>query len=160
MRAPSPMPRSRRRTTAVRGRAAPPTMATGAGSACPFATRNAPSRPASGPPSAASGTGSYDTALAETAIGRSEAEVVRRRGPWRTMGAVEFAALDRVDWYDNRRLLAPIGNIPPAEAGERYHAQPSRVLRPMAGTGRRALTGLGPLSITAPPKLEPAGPVS
>ena len=51
-----------------------------------------------------------------------KAEVVHRRGPWRTFEAVEFATLEWVDWFNNRRLLEPIGNIPPAEAEERYYA--------------------------------------
>jgi hypothetical protein len=45
-----------------------------------------------------------------------------RRGPWRSFEAVEYATLEWVDWFNNRRLLAPIGNIPPAEAEERYYA--------------------------------------
>src|SRR5271168_2997993 len=45
-----------------------------------------------------------------------------RRGPWRSCEAVEFATLEWVDWFNNRRLLEPIGNIPPAEAEERYYA--------------------------------------
>lgn len=49
--------------------------------------------------------------------------MIRRRGPWRGLDAVEFATLERVDWFDNRRLLEPIGNIPPAEAEQRCHAQ-------------------------------------
>ena len=53
-------------------------------------------------------------------IGLFKTEVIRRRGPWRNLEAVEFATLDWVDWYDNRRLLEPIGDMPPAEAEERY----------------------------------------
>jgi putative transposase len=49
--------------------------------------------------------------------------MIRRRGPWRSLEAVEFATLDWVGWYNNRRLLEPIGNIPPAEAEERHRAQ-------------------------------------
>ncbi|PVE21511.1 IS3 family transposase, partial [Microvirga sp. KLBC 81] len=49
--------------------------------------------------------------------------VIHRRGPWRSFEAVEFATLEWVDWYNNRRLLAPIGSIPPAEAAAAYHAQ-------------------------------------
>ena len=45
-----------------------------------------------------------------------------RRGPWRNFEAVEFATLEWVDWFNNRRLLEPIGNIPPAEAEERFYA--------------------------------------
>ncbi len=73
-------------------------------------------------PSVGSVGDSYDNALAETVIGLFKTEVIRRRGPWRNMEAVEFATLDWVDWYNNRRLLEPIGNIPPAEAAARYHA--------------------------------------
>ena len=50
-------------------------------------------------------------------------DVIHRRGPWRSLEAVEVATLERVDWVNNRRLLAPIGNIPPAEAEARFHAQ-------------------------------------
>jgi putative transposase len=73
-------------------------------------------------PSVGSVGDSYDNALAETVSGLFKTEVIRRRGPWRNMEAVEFATLDWVDWYNNRRLLEPIGNIPPAEAEARYHA--------------------------------------
>ncbi len=59
---------------------------------------------------------SYDYALAETVIGLFKTEVIRRRGPWRSMEAVEFATLGWVDWFNHRRLLEPIGNMPPAEA--------------------------------------------
>ena len=62
-------------------------------------------------------------ALAETINGLFKAEVIHRRGPWRSVEAVEFAALEWVDWFNNRRLLEPIGNIPPAEAEARYYAQ-------------------------------------
>ena len=61
-------------------------------------------------------------ALAETINGLYKAEVIHRRGPWRSREAVEFATLEWVDWFNNRRLLEPIGNIPPAEAEERYYA--------------------------------------
>jgi transposase InsO family protein len=50
-------------------------------------------------------------------------EVIHRRGPWRSLEAVEFATLEWVDWFNHRRLLEPIGNIPPAEAEARFHAQ-------------------------------------
>ncbi len=66
---------------------------------------------------------SYDNALAETVIGLFKTEVIRRRGPWRNLETVEYATLEWVDWFNNRRLLEPIGNIPPAEAEERYYAQ-------------------------------------
>ena len=58
---------------------------------------------------------SYDNALAKTIIGLFKTEVIRRRGPWRTIDVVEYATLEWVDWFNHRRLLEPIGNIPPAE---------------------------------------------
>ncbi|MFN7027636.1 MAG: IS3 family transposase [Pseudorhizobium sp.] len=72
-------------------------------------------------PSVGSVGDSYDNALAETINGLYKAEVIHRRGPWRNFEAVEFATLAWVDWFNNRRLLEPIGNIPPAEAEERYY---------------------------------------
>jgi putative transposase len=72
-------------------------------------------------PSVGSVGDSYDNALAETVIGLFKTEVIRRRGPWRSLEAVEYATLDRVDWYNTRRLLEPIGDIPPAEAEARYY---------------------------------------
>ena len=74
-------------------------------------------------PSVGSIGDSYDNALAETINGLYKAEVIHRRGPWRTMETVEFATLEWVDWFNNRRLLEPIGNIPPAEAEQRYYAK-------------------------------------
>ncbi len=73
-------------------------------------------------PSVGSVGDSYDNALAETINGLFKAEVIYRRGPWRSAEAVEFATLEWVDWFNNRRLLEPIGNIPPAEAEDAYHA--------------------------------------
>jgi putative transposase len=74
-------------------------------------------------PSVGSVGDSYDNALAETINGLFKAEVIHRRGPWRSFEAVEFATLEWVDWFNTRRLLEPIGNIPPAEAEARYYAQ-------------------------------------
>jgi putative transposase len=74
-------------------------------------------------PSVGSVGDSYDNALAETIIGLFKAEVIHRRGPWRSFEAVEFATLEWVDWFNTRRLLEPIGNIPPAEAEARYYEQ-------------------------------------
>jgi transposase InsO family protein len=74
-------------------------------------------------PSVGSVGDSYDNALAETINGLYKAEVIHRRGPWRSFEAVEFATLEWVDWFNSRRLLAPIGNIPPAEAEAAYYAQ-------------------------------------
>lgn len=73
-------------------------------------------------PSVGSVGDSYDNALAETINGLYKAEVIHRRGPWRSFEAVELATLEWVDWFNNRRLLEPIGNIPPAEAEARYFA--------------------------------------
>lgn len=73
-------------------------------------------------PSVGSVGDSYDNALAETINGLYKAEVIHRRGPWRSYEAVEFATLEWVDWFNNRRLLEPIGNIPPAEAEANYYA--------------------------------------
>jgi len=73
-------------------------------------------------PSVGSVGDSYDNALAETINGLFKAEVIHRRGPWRNFEAVEYAALEWVDWFNNRRLLEPIGNIPPAEAEANFYA--------------------------------------
>jgi len=64
----------------------------------------------------------YDNALAETINGLYKTEVIRHRGPWRTLEDVEFATLVWVDWFNHRRLLRPIGDIPPAELEARYYA--------------------------------------
>ena len=81
-------------------------------------------------PSVGSVGDSYDNALAETINGLYKAEVIHRRGPWRSFEAVEYATLEWVDWFNHRRLLEPIGNIPPAEAEEQYYAMIEQ--RPMA----------------------------
>ncbi|MGF7174916.1 transposase InsO family protein [Azospirillum doebereinerae] len=65
--------------------------------------------------------------MAETINGLDKTELIRRRGPWRTLEAVEFATLEWSDWFNNRRLLEPIANIPPAEAEARYYAQTEAV---------------------------------
>ena len=74
-------------------------------------------------PSVGSVGDSYDNALAETINGLYKAEVIHRRGPWRSFEAVEFATLEWVDWFNNRRLIEPVGNLPPAEAEAAYYAQ-------------------------------------
>lgn len=66
---------------------------------------------------------SYDNALAETINGLYKTEVIRHRAPWRNIDEVEFATLEWVDWFNNRRLLEPIGNIPPAEFEMAYYRQ-------------------------------------
>ena len=66
---------------------------------------------------------SYDNALAETINGLYKTEVIRQRGPWCNIEAVEFATLEWVDWFNNRRLLESIGNVPPAELEAAYYEQ-------------------------------------
>ena len=73
-------------------------------------------------PSVGSVGDSYDNALAETINGLYKAEVIHRRGPWRCFEAVEFATLAWVDWFNNRRLLEPLGFITPAEAEANHYA--------------------------------------
>jgi transposase InsO family protein len=63
---------------------------------------------------------SYDNALAETIIGLYKTELIRRRGPWKGLDEVEYATLEWVDWFNHRRLLEPIGHIPPAEFEAAY----------------------------------------
>ncbi len=65
----------------------------------------------------------YDNALAETINGLYKAEVIHRRGPWKTKAAVELATLEWVAWFNHQRLLESIGDIPPAEAEQRYYQQ-------------------------------------
>ena len=74
-------------------------------------------------PSVGSVGDSYDNALAETINGLYKAEVIRQQGPWRGMEAVEFATLEWVDWFNNRRLMESIGNVPPAELETEYYEQ-------------------------------------
>ena len=64
---------------------------------------------------------SYDNALAETINGLFKTEVINRRGPWRCLEDVEFATQEWVDWFNNRRLLEPIGNVPPVEFEQAYY---------------------------------------
>ncbi len=72
-------------------------------------------------PSVGSIGDSYDNALAESVIGLYKTELIRRRGPWHHLEAVEFATLEWIDWFNNRRLLEPIGNIPPVEFEAAYY---------------------------------------
>ena len=65
-----------------------------------------------------------DTSIIDTSIiGLFKAEVVHRMGPWKTADAVEWETLKWVDWFNKRRLLQPIGKIPPAEAEEKFYEQ-------------------------------------
>ena len=71
-------------------------------------------------PSVGSVGDSYDNALAETIHGLYKTEVIRKRGPWRSLEDVEFATLEWVDWFNHRRLLGSIGDVPPAEFEAMY----------------------------------------
>ena len=64
-------------------------------------------------------------AMAETIIGLFKTEVIHARGPWRSLDAVEYTTLEWVDWFNNRRLLEPIGHVPPAEFEAEYYRQQS-----------------------------------
>ena len=81
-------------------------------------------------PSVGSVGDSYDNALAETIIGLYKTEVIHRRSPWRHLEAVEYATLEWVDWFNHRRLLEPIGNVPPAELEASYYRSTGQM--PMA----------------------------
>src|SRR5690606_35887689 len=70
---------------------------------------------------------SYDNALAETIIGLYKAEVIHHLGPWRGATDVEIATLEWVHWFNHRRPLEPIGDIPPAELEQKYHQQQSQL---------------------------------
>jgi putative transposase len=65
---------------------------------------------------------SYDNALAESVVGLFKTELIRMRGPWRTLEQVELAAAEWIDWYNNRRLHTSIGDLPPAEYEAAYYA--------------------------------------
>jgi transposase InsO family protein len=77
---------------------------------------------------------SYDNALAETINGLYKAELIRPNGPWRSLEEVEFATLEWVDWFNHRRLLEPIGNIPPAEFEALYDQSQREAARAVALT--------------------------
>ncbi len=76
-------------------------------------------------PSVGSVGDSYDNALAETVNGLYKTELIRRRGPWRGVESVELATLEWVDWFNNRRLLEPLGYVPPAEFEQAHYQQQS-----------------------------------
>ncbi len=65
----------------------------------------------------------YDSAMAESTIGLYKTELIRRRGPWRTLDDVEIATLEYVDWFNNRRLHTELGDIPPAEHEANHYRQ-------------------------------------
>ena len=77
-------------------------------------------------PSVGSKGDSYDNALAETINGLYKAELIHRRGPWRTRESVELATLEWVSWFNHQRLMGPLGHIPPAEAEANYYSQLNR----------------------------------
>jgi transposase InsO family protein len=81
---------------------------------------------------------SYDNALAESVIGLYKTELIRKKGPWRRLDDVEFGTLEWVDWWNNRRLLGPIGMISPAEAEAAYYSQAA----PVTGTGTQETESL------------------
>jgi putative transposase len=81
---------------------------------------------------------SYDNALAESVIGLYKTELVRNKGPWRGLDDLELATLEWVDWWNHRRLLEPIGWIPPAEAEAAYYSQEV----PVTGTGTQETESL------------------
>jgi hypothetical protein len=88
-------------------------------------------------PSVGSRGDSYDHALAESIIGLFKTEVIQRKGPWRHLEAVEFATLHWVDWFNHRRLLEPIGYMPPAEYEASYDALNSPAVLDSRGGARR-----------------------
>jgi len=85
-------------------------------------------------PSVGSKGDSYDNALAESIIGLFKTEVIRRKGPWRSIENVEFAVLDWVEWFNNKRLLGPIGFIPPAEFEMAYYEKRETPTEPVGLT--------------------------
>ena len=93
-----------------------------AGNTCPFATPSVWPKPASSHPSAVSGIPTTTPSLKRSTVS-TKPKIVHRQGPWRSMQDLEMATLGWVDWFNNRRLLGPIGNIPPAEAKENCYAQ-------------------------------------
>jgi putative transposase len=79
-------------------------------------------------PSVGSRGDSYDNALAESTIGQIKAELIRRRGPWRTVEQLEYALFEYLDWWNHRRLHGEIGLVPPAEQEAAYYAQPPALI--------------------------------
>ena len=84
---------------------------------------------------------SYDNAMAESIIGLYKTEVIHAQGPWRSLDAVEYATLEWVDWFNNRRLLEPIGHVPPVEFEQesRLSGRRCRRFRSSQSMGRRIL---------------------
>ena len=95
-------------------------------------------------PSVGSIGDSYDNALAETINGLYKAELIHRRGPWKTKEAVELATLEWVSWFNHHRLLEPIGYIPPAQAEANYWRQQAQDIEPAPVPAAAALQGVEP----------------
>jgi len=76
-------------------------------------------------PSVGSHGDAYDNAAAESAIGLSKTAVIGQRDRWQTLDAVEFATLRWVDWSSRRRLIEPIGFVPPAGYEAHYFQRAS-----------------------------------
>ena len=111
-------------------------------------------------PSVGSRGDSYDNALAESIIGLFKTEVIQWQGPWRQLEAVEFATLRWVDWFNHRRLLEPIGYVPPAEYEARYYEQMDRdatAVHVRDGGGARRPSRVR-LSVPRAGRRSPAGP--
>ena len=86
-------------------------------------------------PSVGSVGDSYDNALAETINGLFKTEIIHPNGPWRSLDEVEFATLEWVDWFNNKRLLGPIGDIPPVEFEQLHYEQQASQKRPAMEAG-------------------------
>jgi transposase InsO family protein len=79
-------------------------------------------------PSVGSVGDSFDNALAESVIGLYKTELIRNKGPWQNLDQVEYATLEYINWFNHRRLLEPIGDIPPAEKEANHHNQTTKAL--------------------------------
>jgi putative transposase len=96
-------------------------------------------------PSVGSKGDSYDNALAETINGLYKAELIHRRGPWKTKESLELATLEWVAWFNHHRLMGPLGYIPPAEAEASYwRKQASKTSELKSGLGAQATQGVEP----------------
>ena len=93
-------------------------------------------------PSVGSVGDSYDNALAECIIGLYKTELIHHRGPWRNLDHVEFGTLEYVDWFNNRRLLEPIGDVPPAEFEAAYYASIEASTAPSAKAEQLTIIGV------------------
>ena len=84
-------------------------------------------------PSIGSAGDAYDNAMAESTIGLYKTELISRQGPWKTPEQVEFATLEYIDWWNNRRLHTEIGDVPPAEKEEMYYAEHEQNVKASCG---------------------------